>query len=292
MASPLPGARHLPKHRKNRIESGHSYKSLEESQTPRVTLGTTIMEKPTNQPKAGARTVSRHEVPEWQLDNRYILNGYRPAIADYLLIFTSLTFLHNETCNVYTHLVSALLLPLIATAFMRALDGPQFLNVLQTDYVMFGIFLWCAECCLVFSAAYHLVGAHSPNVEHFWHGMDLLGIVIVTVATFVSAIYYIFICEPSLQKMHWVIVITSGTATATFISKSTFRTLRWRKVRVGAYVALGTSSFIPLLHGVQRYGLNYMLQYAGMKWYLLELAFYGSGVGLYASKANIGQIHF
>lgn len=51
---------------------------------------------------------------------------------------------------------------------------------------------------------------------------------------------------------------------------------------MGAYFALGASSFIPLLHGVQLYGLDYMLQYAGMKWYLIELAFYGGGVGLYA----------
>ena len=45
---------------------------------------------------------------------------------------------------------------------------------------------------------------------------------------------------------------------------------------------MGASSFIPLLHGVQRYGLEYMLQYSGIKWYLLELTFYGTGVSLYA----------
>lgn len=50
---------------------------------------------------------------------------------------------------------------------------------------------------------------------------------------------------------------------------------------MGAYVTLGASAFIPLLHGVQLYGLEYMLQYAGMEWYLLELFFYGCGVGLY-----------
>lgn len=50
-------------------------------------------------------------------------------------------------------------------------------------------------------------------------------------------------------------------------------------MKVGAFVIFGASSFIPLLHGVQRYGLKYMLQYSGMKWYLLELAFYGTGVG-------------
>jgi adiponectin receptor len=172
-------------------------------------VNTSIMEAPTNQPKAESQTVTWHKVPEWQLGNRYILSGYRLEKADYLEIFTSLTFLHNETCNVYTHLVGALLLPLITTAFMRALHRSQFLNVSGTDCVMFGIFFWCVESCLVFSAAYHLMGSHSHKVEQFRHGMDLLGIVIVRVATFVSGIYYIFICESNLQKLHWVIVSPS-----------------------------------------------------------------------------------
>ena len=81
-----------------------------------------------------------HEVSEWQWDNKYILSGYRPEKADYLEIFISLTFLHNETCNVYIHLIGALLLLLIATAFMRVLSEPQFLNISETDYIMFRIF--------------------------------------------------------------------------------------------------------------------------------------------------------
>lgn len=157
-------------------------------------------------PKAGARTVTWHEVPEWQRDNRYILSGYRPGKADYLDVLTSLTFLHNETCNVYTHLIGALLLPLIATASMKVLSEPRFFGVSGTDYFMFGIYFWCAECCLVFSAIYHLIGTHSREVEEFWHLMDLLGIVIVTVGTFVPGIYYVFTCEPTFQKLHWAIV--------------------------------------------------------------------------------------
>jgi adiponectin receptor len=164
---------------------------------------------PSNKPEAEARTVTWHCISKWQQDNRYILSGYRPAQPDYLKIFTSLTFLHNETYNVYTHLVGALVLPLIATAFMRDLSEPRFLDVSGRDRFMFGIFFWCAECCLVFSATYHLLGSHSRDVEQFWHGMDLLGIVIVTIGTFIPGIHYIFICEPSLQKLHWAIVSPS-----------------------------------------------------------------------------------
>lgn len=167
------------------------------------------MGAPTPRLMVKARIVTWHELSEWQRDNRYILSGYRPEKADYMEILTSLTFLHNETCNVYTHLIGALLLPLIALAVMQILSQPQLLDVSRSDYIIFGIFFCCAECCLIFSATYHLLGSHSHAVEQFWLRMDLLGIVSVTVGTFISGIYYIFICEPGLQKLHWVIVSQS-----------------------------------------------------------------------------------
>lgn len=37
-----------------------------------------------------------------------------------------------------------------------------------------------------------------------------------------------------------------------------------------------------MLHGVELYGLGHMLDHLGMKWYLIELALYGSGVCFYA----------
>jgi adiponectin receptor len=159
-----------------------------------------------NSPKAKARTVTWQEIFEWQFDNRYILNGYRPAKADYLEAFSSLAFLHNESCNVYTHLIGALLLPLVATTFVQYLSRPQYLNVSSMDYMMFGLYFWCAEVCLALSVLYHLIQSHSQKVEQFWHGMDLLGIVIMTVGTFSSGIYYVFFCEPSLQILHWTFV--------------------------------------------------------------------------------------
>ncbi|KAK1246375.1 hypothetical protein MKX08_000177, partial [Trichoderma sp. CBMAI-0020] len=192
-----------------------------------------------------------------QFDNKYILRGYRPEKADYLAVFTSLTFLHNETCNVHTHLIGALLLPLISPIFLRFLADPQFFNVSSMDYAMFNVYFWYAEVCLVLSALYHLMQPHSHP-----HGMDLLGIIIITVGTFSSGIYYVFFCEANLQKLHWSIILTTGTITGVLISHPLLKTPRWRNVKAGAFVVFSSSSFIPLLHGVQRYGLTYMLQYS------------------------------
>ncbi len=273
---------------------------------------------PPNRSTTRSRALTWDEMPEWRRDNKYILGGYRREKADYLEILAGLAFLHNETCNVYSHLIGALLLPLIAVSVMRSIWQVQLPTVSGVDYAMFGIFFGGAEWCLLFSAAYHLVGPHSHPVEQFWHRMDLLGIVIVTAATFVPGIYYIFFCEPAWQKLHWAVVsqprrhlpasaarppglphtdttfvqvVISGFSTAALICIPVFRTLRWRKVRVGAYAVLGASAFIPLLHGTRLYGFEYMIQYSGMKWYLLELAIYGGGAGLYAVGLHTLAFH-
>ena len=239
------------------------------------------MEAPTPWPTTGTQTVTWDDISEWQRDNKFILNGYRRETADYLATLKSLTFLHNETCNIYTHLVGAVALPIISTAIMRFLSEPRFLNVSTIDYIMFGFYFVCAECCLVFSVLYHLLSSHSYDIERIWHRMDLIGIIIMTVGTFVPGMYYIFICEAVFLKIHWAIIITSGTATGTLMSMPKFRTPRWRTLRTGAFVVLGSSSLLPLLHGTQLFGLKYMLQYSGMKWYLLELSSYCLGVIFY-----------
>lgn len=179
-------------------------------------------ETSTSRPEAGARTVVWDKAPEWQRDNKYIIRGYRPAKTGYLDTIKSLTFLHNETCNIYTHLAGALLLPLVATSFMQVLFEPRFPTVSGRDYVVLGIFFCSAECCLVFSSAYHLMRCYSHDVEQFWLWMDLLGIVVVTMGTSIPSIHYTFACEPSLQKLHCTIVRHICSARIAGLGKSLY----------------------------------------------------------------------
>ncbi|TQV90151.1 hypothetical protein IF1G_11193 [Cordyceps javanica] len=85
---------------------------------------------PTTKPSAAllaakqGLTLTWQEAAKWQR-KKYILSGYQFENSDYLTILTSLTSLHSETCNMYTHLIGALLLPFIATTVMRGLADPQ-----------------------------------------------------------------------------------------------------------------------------------------------------------------------
>jgi hypothetical protein len=89
---------------------------------------------------------------------------------------------------------------------MAAFSQPQFSAVQEMDHAMFGIFFLSAECCLVLSTISHLVGSYSRSVGQMWLRTDLLGIVIVTVGTFVPSIFYAFPCHPKLQRLYRTIV--------------------------------------------------------------------------------------
>ncbi|OAA37702.1 mPR-like GPCR protein [Cordyceps fumosorosea ARSEF 2679] len=153
------------------------------------------------------RTISWYEVPKWRQGNKYILSGYRRELPNHRALLDGLKYLHNETCNVYTHILGALGLPVIAVIVLSALHSqPRFSGVSGGDYAIFLIFFCSAEIFLLLSIMFHLFSAHSEAVQRFWYRMDLLGMVVATEGTLISAIYYVFFCSPLLQKLHWLIV--------------------------------------------------------------------------------------
>ncbi|SCO54225.1 uncharacterized protein FFNC_15406 [Fusarium fujikuroi] len=131
------------------------------------------------------RTPRWHNIPQWRQDNEYILGDYRPLKADYLQVIKRLTFVSNEACNVY--LIGAVLLQVFAAAIVRTMY--QYIDVARTDFDFFSVFFCSPGSYLLFSALQHLIGSHSKEAEQSWHRMDLLGIVIVTVGTFVPEPY-------------------------------------------------------------------------------------------------------
>jgi len=167
---------------------------------------TGAMEGHTVPPPRRPKLLTYEEIQEWSRDNEFIRTNYRPEKPDYKDIILSLTYVHNETCNIYTHLIGAILVLPVAYLYMRILPEPQYNNVLPADYVMFIIFFFSCEFCLLSSATYHLMQPHSHKVEQFWHRMDLTGIAVIIAGTFIAAIYYFFICQPAFQILHWVIV--------------------------------------------------------------------------------------
>lgn len=150
-------------------------------------------------------TILWDALPTWQRDNAYIHSGYRPQSNSFRKSFGSLNHLHNETVNIYSHLLGALLF-LFAGLIAFVVFKPRYAKVSHEDVYVFGCFFAGAVACLGMSATYHTISNHSPAVAKLGNKLDYLGIVFLIWGSFVPSIYYGFADSPNLIKTYWTMV--------------------------------------------------------------------------------------
>ncbi len=160
-------------------------------------------ERPTTPVKSKHQALLRYDqIPAWHQDNEHILSGYRPESNSSYRCFASWGHLHNETVNIYTHLVPSIISLACQAVAARALVV-RYPNSTIGDRLIFAFFFLTASTCLGMSATYHTLMNHSATVSSLWLRLDYVGIIILTLGDFVSGIYLVFYCEPTLQKVYW-----------------------------------------------------------------------------------------
>lgn len=177
------------------------------------------------------------ELPNWRRDNPAILTGYRPESGSWVRSASSLFYLHNESVNVWTHLLGAaaffilgtyaLLLfweKQIATAtsvmtaavantetdpvsiIMTATPQNHYAAVNNSDRLVFACFFGGAVGCLSMSATYHLLSNHSEHVAKWGNKLDYTGIVVLIMGSYVPALYYGLFCRAELMALYLYLV--------------------------------------------------------------------------------------
>jgi len=152
-------------------------------------------------------TILWNELPGWQRDNHYITSGYRPASNSYNKSFRSIGYIHNETFNIWSHLIGALL-ALVGSGIIYSVLGPRYESATREDVLVFSCFFLGAIGCLGMSATFHTISNHSEEVAIWGNKLDYLGIVFLIWGSFVPALYYGFQSEPKLMKTYATMVGT------------------------------------------------------------------------------------
>jgi adiponectin receptor len=151
------------------------------------------------------KLLSFDELAEWQKDSPFILRGYRPESNSAHACFASWLYLHNETVNIYSHLLPGILF-LAGEAMIYQYFEASYPMATIPDRLIFAFFLLTAVTCFCLSAMFHTFLSHSPLVSHIWLQLDFVGIIVLTFGDFVSGIYVGFYCEPGLQKVYFTMV--------------------------------------------------------------------------------------
>lgn len=162
--------------------------------------------------KTTRRLLTAGEVPSWYAHNSYIRTGYRPVTYSAKLCFESLGYLHNETFNIYTHLVPAGI-AVVGNYGLYVYFGSHYPNASWKDQLVFHIYLTTSIICYGISSMYHMLLCHSETWSGLWARLDYSAIVFQILGSFISGIYIGFYCEPNLQRLYWTMVCSMYIST-------------------------------------------------------------------------------
>ncbi|KAL5416863.1 hypothetical protein PMIN03_001928 [Paraphaeosphaeria minitans] len=228
-------------------------------------------------------TILWNELPGWQQDNQYIHSGYRPATNSYGKSFASVGYIHNETVNIWTHLIGALL-ALVGAAVAYHTLGSRYESATREDVLVFSCYFFGAIACLGMSATYHTISNHSHEVAIWGNKLDYLGIVFLIWGSFIPVMYYGFQNEPQLMKTYVTMITTLAAATSTVSVHHKFRTPALRPFRALMFVLMGLSAVFPVFHAKSLYGYSQLCESIGVGWMFLEGFLYILGAATYAAR--------
>ena len=111
------------------------------------------------------------DIPLWMRDNQYVQTGYRPVSNSYSKSAGSIIYLHNESVNIWSHLIGAALAAVTAI-FMYNIARLRFEMATREDVVVFSCFFFGAVACLSMSATFHTLLNHSEAVTNLGQRLE------------------------------------------------------------------------------------------------------------------------
>lgn len=106
-------------------------------------------------------------LPPWRRDNHFIISGYRIESNSYWRSFASLFYMHNESVNIWSHLIGCVTIPAVG-AWLYQVITPRYASASSSDVLVFACFFAGAVLCLGMSALFRYVPTHGiyhPSFE-------------------------------------------------------------------------------------------------------------------------------
>ena len=176
------------------------------------------------------------------LRNLYVNTGYRLnySVTD---CFKSIFSFHNETMNIWTHLLS--LIGLIIGGYIVMDNTLAESN--DIDRTLLLVYMICTGLCLLLSLVYHTFGCLSRECHDRLLNCDLFGIALNITGSCLPIAYYGFNCDAEMQFMYICMILSIipvGAIVAMYGAHPTVGLY----IRTIGFCVLGAFGSFPLIH--------------------------------------------
>jgi len=220
--------------------------------------------------------LSSKEAPHYMREDA-ITSGYRQKLS-YKACLISWFRLHNETVNIWTHLIGFLIF--VYCLLLAIFQPPREIHSL---YELFPIVIQLLSymACMLSSALFHTFSCHSEEVHRSWRYTDHFGILFALFGTYVSLICNTFACFPPWKEVHLSVVITL------FIWVVSVKINRNGDCRIplDIFIYVTLYSAIPIAHWTWlQGGMTSPVVLEKLKQIVLPFVAGGTGLGFYLSR--------
>ncbi|OTB08601.1 hypothetical protein M426DRAFT_316614 [Hypoxylon sp. CI-4A] len=229
-----------------------------------------------------ANLLAWKDILPWQRDNEFILTSYRRASYSYLASLRSIFAVHNETANIWSHLLGALFFTVTLYQYFELSTTTS--AVRTEDIIALSIYNLSVAVCFVLSTTFHTFSDHSPEMHKFGNELDHLGIVFVMWGTGISGTHFAFYCDSSLRNTYFAALSTTALGCGIFTLRPEFRKPAYRTTRFLMYCFLGASLFAPIIHRLIRVGGAELEAEMGLKSFLGLAVINFAGAAVYAVR--------
>ncbi|KAH9894587.1 adiponectin receptor protein 1 [Xylariomycetidae sp. FL2044] len=228
--------------------------------------------------------LSWEDILPWQRDNEFILSGYRRASFSYANSVWSILAIHNETANIWSHLLGALFFAsMLYQHFQPGITSHDQLRS-QDDALALSIYNLSVMVCFSLSTTFHTLSDHSKGMHKFGNELDHLGIVLVMWGTGVSGVHFTFSCQTYLRNLYFTFLTATALGCGISTLQPRFRQPAFRTLRFLMYCFLSASLFAPIAHGVIVFGLGALERRMGLRSFLALALINFTGAAVYAAR--------
>lgn len=203
---------------------------------------------------AANRLLTFEELPKpWQ-ENPYITRGYR-FCSDYKACVCSVVSVHNETCNIWTHVVGFFVM--LGFAFWHWPSTVAWSTADFTDKLIMLIFLVAACKCLAFSAIWHTFsGISRLSAKKGFACADYTGITLLITASILTTEYAALYCQTTARNAYMFITFLCGIGGVRMTWQPDFDMPHSRFKRIAFFVGFAVAGALGFFHAAFYRGLS------------------------------------
>lgn len=225
--------------------------------------------------------VRSENTPHFVVGNKFIITNYRPHLP-FLQLLLSVFSLHNETFNVWSHLIGSMCMTALLVWFVWVPETTP------CHVPKWPLIAYTTSTILCFTASWwaHLTGPLNKRYNAIVFKLDYLGIILTTMAHFLPVSFYMFVNESSTMRIMYVLVPSCmGLVLTTFATSNAFRRASWIPIRALCFAVYGSSTIVPLVHGVVKYWNDTCdLSRIGLSFLASDIVFNGLGALIYGRR--------